>query len=410
MQTKAMGGAFRLASPRTAVALGGLAVLLVAAAVPIALRAHQSLSSGWSSGLLALAFVVVGVVVATHQPHNVIGWLLLGGGSFLIVSGDASLLSVLDYRVRTGALPGGRLAVLLQPTWAPAIVLMGLSVLLFPEGQLPGRRWRWLLWPLLALGAAWLAGAFAIAGSAIADHDVVVNPGGDLAAIDHPVGRWAWWGIVEGVFFGALGVVWLCWLLRQIVAFRSATGERRLQLKWLMSGISIFVICGIATVVNNASGGPLHLVDEITSAGLFALPVTIGVGILKYRLYDIDRIVSRTIAYALITGLTVGVFFGLVVLTTHALPFSSPVGVAASTLAAAGLFSPLRVRIQRLVDRRFNRTRYDTEAIVAAFNSRLRDAVDLATVGRELLAAVEQTVQPTYATIWIRPPAPRSPA
>ena len=114
--------------------------------------------------------------------------------------------------------------------------------------------------------------------------------------------------------------------------------------------------------------------------GVIALPVGIGIGILKYRLYEIDRLISRTLSYLIITGLLVGVFVGIVVLTTDVLPFSSPVGVAASTLAAAALFNPLRLRVQRLVDRRFNRARYDAEAIVAAFTMRLRDAVDLETV------------------------------
>jgi hypothetical protein len=129
------------------------------------------------------------------------------------------------------------------------------------------------------------------------------------------------------------------------------------------------------------------------------LPVSIGVGILRYRLYEIDRLISRTLSYALLTGLLVGVFVGLVLLTTRVMPFSSPVGVAASTLVAAGLFSPLRVRLQKLVDRRFNRARYDTEALVAAFRSRLRDAVDVDTVPAELAAAASRSLEPTQVTV-----------
>ena len=134
-----------------------------------------------------------------------------------------------------------------------------------------------------------------------------------------------------------------------------------------------------------------------------ALPVGIGIGILKYRLYDIDRLISRTLSYATVTALLAGVFVGIVVLTTDVLPFSSPVGVAASTLAAAALFNPLRKRVQHLVDRRFNRARYDAEAIVAAFTLRLRDAVDLDTVRHELLHAVDRAFEPTHASVWIRP-------
>ena len=139
-----------------------------------------------------------------------------------------------------------------------------------------------------------------------------------------------------------------------------------------------------------------------------AVPVACGLAILKHGLFEIDRLISRTLSYAILTGLLVGVFVGIVALATDVLPFSSPVAVAASTLAAAGLFNPLRGRVQRLVDRRFNRARYDAEAIIASFTLRLRDAVDLDTVRQELLAAVEGAVQPTHASVWIRPPVARS--
>jgi hypothetical protein len=134
-----------------------------------------------------------------------------------------------------------------------------------------------------------------------------------------------------------------------------------------------------------------------------ALPIGIGVGILRYRLYDIARIISRTLSYTIVTGLLVGVFGGVVVLATQVLPFSSPVAVAASTLSAAALFNPLRRRVQRLVDRRFNRARYDAEAIAAAFSARLRESVDLEAVQSEFLRAVSLATQPSAAAIWIRP-------
>ena len=136
--------------------------------------------------------------------------------------------------------------------------------------------------------------------------------------------------------------------------------------------------------------------------GIVALPVSIGVAILKYRLYEIDRFISRTLSYAIVTGLVVGVYVGVVTLVTKGLGFSSPIAVAASTLAAVALFNPLRVRIQRVVDRRFNRARYDADATVAAFTGRLRDAVDLETVRRELLEVVNRAVEPAHASVWIR--------
>ena len=130
----------------------------------------------------------------------------------------------------------------------------------------------------------------------------------------------------------------------------------------------------------------------------------IGVGILKYRLYEIDRLISRTLAYAIVTGLLVGVYVGLVLLATHVLPFSTPVAVAGSTLAAAALFNPLRRRVQRAVDRRFNRSRYDADAAVAAFPARLKDAVDLDTARAELADAVQRSLEPAHVWVWIRQP------
>jgi hypothetical protein len=136
---------------------------------------------------------------------------------------------------------------------------------------------------------------------------------------------------------------------------------------------------------------------------VLALPVSMGVAILKYRLYDIDRIISRTLAYALVTGLLVGVYAGLVLLATEVLRFGSSVSVAVGTLAAAALFSPLRRRVQRVVDRRFNRARYDADAAVAAFNLRLKDAVDMAAVQADMVRVVHDTLHPAHLSVWIQP-------
>jgi hypothetical protein len=151
------------------------------------------------------------------------------------------------------------------------------------------------------------------------------------------------------------------------------------------------------------SNSPDWVGNILYPLGLLSVPITIAVGILRYRLYEIDRLVSRTLAYALLTGLLVGTFIGLVALTTNTLALSGRVGVAASTLVAAALFNPLRVRIQRLVDRRFNRAHYDAEATVAAFTARLRDAVEIDSIRTDLLDAVNRAVQPTQASLWIKP-------
>jgi hypothetical protein len=147
----------------------------------------------------------------------------------------------------------------------------------------------------------------------------------------------------------------------------------------------------------------VQILAAIAFFGMLAIPVSIGGAILKYRLYDIDRVVSRTLAYAIVTGLLVGVYAGLVLLATQVLRFHSSVAVAAATLAAAALFSPVRRQVQRAVDRRFNRARYDADQAVAAFAARLKDAVDTDSTRRELVEVVHRSLEPAHVSVWIRP-------
>jgi MFS family permease len=393
----AVAAATHTTALRVAAGLGLVAtVMLQVADAPVADHAHHlTVPNFVVTTAVVFAFAVAGAVVAYHQPRNAVGWLLLGAGAFLAVNDLASDYSVLVYRVHHGGLPLGPLAVLAQPSWAPGIVCIAMSILLFPDGRLPVGRWRWGLWAFLALGALWLGGAFSIAINAIAGHTIHVNPGGDLLMIDNPTGGAAWWGYVQDAFFPALALSALLWLLRQVTAFRWTRGEQRQRLKWLISGVAISVPTGIVSAIGLDG-------SWLVSAGLAAFPISISVGIMRYRLYEIDRLISRTLSYAILTALLAGTFIGLIALTTNTLALSGRVGVAASTLAAAALFNPLRIRVQRLVDRRFNRARYDADATVAAFSAALRDAVDLDTVRAELLAAVQHAVQPSSASIWIR--------
>ena len=199
------------------------------------------------------------------------------------------------------------------------------------------------------------------------------------------------------------GVNVVLWLASQVPVWRHSTGVRREQMKCLMVGATIAVIGGGLTITLSGKPGLLGLIASLGGLGLAALPVSVGIGITRYRLYEVDRLISRTLSYAILTALLVGVFVGIVVLTSTVLPLGSPVAVTASTLAAAALFNPLRLRVQRLVDRRFNRARYDAESTVAVFTARLRDAIDLETVQAELAAAVDRAVQPTHLSTWIRP-------
>jgi len=404
MMSEVTGRRVRLASPATAVGLAFGIVVLGVVDLLLSARTHQLAPSTAIAAGLFVVTVGVGLVIAFRQPRNVMGWFLLGVAFLAALSNAASTYSVLDYRMRNGGLPLGALAVVVQPAWAPTIVLFGFALLIFPDGVIPPGRSRWVLAIVAALSALWIVGALGIAITAIAQHNIHVDSGGNLLTIDHPRRAWAWWGIVQDVIFPAFAASLALWAIQQVPKYRRSTGDRRLQLKWLYGGAVVSICCASADAVSSGAGTTSvgYVVGIVLFMGLAALPISMGVAILKFRLYDIDRLISRTLAYAVVTGLVVGVYVGIITLVTRVLGFSSPVAVAASTLAAVALFNPLRVRAQRVVDRRFNRARYDAEATVASFVTRLRDAVDLETVRNELLEVVNRAVEPAHASVWIR--------
>ncbi len=395
------GRAWR-AAPALAACLGALVLVLMAASVPLARLAHQSLVGNAAGVPLIVACGVVGVVVARRKPRHLMGWILLGIGIGFLLNTDASDYLIADYRLHGGSWPLGSAVVLLQPAWAPAVVLCGLAIQLFPDGRLPPNRLRWVALLVAGIGVLWIAGAYAIAARAVIEHAVIVDSTGNLREFNNPTGSLAWWGDAQTVFFPLLFGSWILWLAWQAHRYRHSSGERRLQLKWLLSGAASFTISLPLLFVSGDGSTPLEkALGALALCGLAALPVSIGVGILKFRLYEIDRLISRTISYATLTATLVGAFAGIVTLTTRVLPFSSPVAVAASTLAGAAVFNPLRLRVQHLVDRRFNRARYDAEETIAAFAARLQVAVDLDTVRDDLLTAA-RTLQPAHASVWIR--------
>jgi hypothetical protein len=391
----------RLLSARLAVGLGILAFVLNVVALVLVASANQS-APQLVRGIALLPTTAVGMLVAVRRPGNPLGWLLLGCGVLFSLEGGSVAYSVLDYRLHHGTLPLGRLAVALQPTWAAGLVLVAGALWLFPDGHLPTGRWRRVGGALFAAGLLFGALMFVPWAMAATRHTLRVDATGTPAALDHPAGAQLVWVIVENIGFFALIISWVVWLAVQVPKYRRSSGERRLQLKWLYSGAAVFIAClGFGLFQSNNATGLAAVVGGVLAAGIAALPIALGIGIMKYRLYEIDRIISRTLAYAIVTGLLVGVYVGLVLLATEVLRFSSPVAVAASTLAAAALFNPLRRRVQRIVDRRFNRAHYDAEATVAAFAGRLRGSVDLASTQEELAAAVDQAFEPTHVSVWV---------
>jgi len=393
----------RWASPRTASVVGVVALLAPFATIPLAILIDRTTSSGPSVvGLFlvfGLAFAGVGVVVARREPRNPIGWLLLGASLAMTAGTAGPEYAYLDFTVHHGRLPLGAIGVLVTQAWVYAFMLLPLIILFFPDGRL-GPRWRWPLRAYFGAIVVYVAGTLQVAVVALSLR-MPVDSGGNLAGSSHPRGSAAWVGPAQGAITVLFAVFCVATVVNRVLSFLSASGERRQQLKWLGAGGAIAIAVLLATII--WSGAPAFVGNVLLPIALTALPVSIGVGILRYRLYEIDRLVSRTLSYGILTALLAGVFIALIALATDTLALSGRVGVAASTLAAAALFNPLRVRVQRLVDRRFNRARYDAEATVAAFTSRLRDAVEIDAIRLDLLDAVNRAVEPTHASVWIKP-------
>lgn len=393
-------GRFRLLSPTTASVLVGLTALVLAVDVPIEL-AIGTFSPGWGVGLVfAAPYTIVGWVVARREPRNPIGWLMLMIGLLASLGSTASDYALFVYRFGHSGSPLGPVAVLLD-NGAAGLFLLPLVIMLFPDGEL-GPRWKWAVRGSVALLVLYAAGSFSVAISALGQRFPVDSTGGVVGTND-PRGFAAWTGPILPVVAVGAAVFCVAAIARQALSYRAATGVRRQQLKWFGAGGTASIACLIVLASGAVTNSTSNVIWLPIIAGLAAMPASIGVAILKYRLYEIDRLISRTLAYAILTALLIGTFIGLVALSTDVLPFSSPVGVAASTLAAAALFNPLRKRVQRIVDRRFNRSRYDAEATVAAFSAKLRDAVEIDAIRADLLDAVNRAVQPSHASVWISP-------
>jgi hypothetical protein len=389
----------RLFCARSAITLGVLAFVLNLAGLVLVASAGESTAQLLQTMAL-LPTVAVGMLVAVRRPGNPLGWLLLGAGLFFSVNATAIAYSILDYRLHHGTLPLGRLALALQPAWAGGLVMVAGCLWLFPDGRLPSGRWRRVGGTLFGAGLTFGALIFAPSVIAALAQAPRVEADGTPAVIANPPASMVGWVAVENIGFFALLISWLVWLAVQVPRYRRAGGERRLQLKWLYSGATVFIACLVVTVMEPNDPSRLwRVIAAVVAPGIAALPVALGVAILKFRLYEIDRIISRTVSYALVTGLIVGVYIGVVTLATKVLPFPGQVGVAASTLIAAVLFNPLRKWFQRVVDRRFNRAHYDAEATVAAFAGRLRESVDLPSMENELATAVHQAFEPTHVSV-----------
>ncbi len=238
-----------------ALAVGIGVILLTTMAVAFTVADHRLSAGDGGSIVLVPGFGIVGLIVARRQLRNPMGWILLGCALCLALDDAASTYSVFDFRRHHGSLPLGDLAVLLQPAWAPGIALLALSILLFPDGEIPPGRWRLGLGVFAVGCVVWLVAAYGIAVDAIVSNRVHVDTTGNLLLEDHPTGRWAWWGVYQTVFFVVILLIGIAWIAAQIPGYRRATGLRRAQLKWLMLGAATALAGGFATVTHSNSSG-----------------------------------------------------------------------------------------------------------------------------------------------------------
>lgn len=359
--------------------------------------------------LIAFAsFAFVGVTVVVRRPSHPIGWLFLGAGTYPTLQEALARLGTMQMEDGSTALYVFANTAFSWPLFLGTLVVF--VPLLFPTGRLPSPRWRWLSWPA---GAA--MGAMAIGGVFQRDICLSYDEADSCAeTIANPIGL-SWLPNVEESLFGGvmLGVLAVCMvgaLASVVVRYRRARGPERVQLRWVAFAMSLFItyMLVIGVLVEEVLG----LAAEVESFvpfgvdlfGLFValIPISVGMAILRYRLYDIDRIISRTVGYGLITAVLVAGYAGAVFVFRRLLPAQSDLAVVASTLGVAALFNPVRRWIQGAVDRRFNRSRYDAERIVEAFGLRLRSEADLDDLRGELVEAAAVTMQPAVASLWLR--------
>ena len=348
-----------------------------------------------------LCFATVGAFIASRRHANAVGWICCVIG--LTIALAVAPIEYGHYALaHPGSLPAA--ATLAWPAmWAyyPALGLMAMFLLLlFPTGQLPSRRWR---------PVAWAAGA-TITGMTLVAAVAPVPPDDGLPTNPLGIQRLARaWELTESIgalLFGALAVASAASL---VVRFRHARGEERQQLKWFTFGTSGLVVLLAVQAAAPTLGA--RVPNLVVAAALGAIPLAIGIAILRYRLYDIDRIINRTLVYGLLTAvLGLGYAAGSLVSILVVGVGSGPPNwlIAAATLAAAAVFQPARRRIQAVVDRRFNRRRYNAAKTIQAFSGRLREQIDLDTLSTELLAVVDQTMEPTQVSLWFRPSPPGS--
>jgi hypothetical protein len=345
--------------------------------------------------LVTVSAAAVGAVLASRRPRHPVGWLLLGVGLALNVSLLAQSYVKYGLLARPGSLPGARyLAGFTDSTVPIWLSCAGFVLLLTPTGKLPSPGWRW--WARLAAAAP----VVVVLGSVVQPDPLAPDYDGNPLAIP-ALARVLGVPAVAGVIIVMVSLLVGAGSL--VVRSRRARGTERQQLRWLAYAAALAAGLLLVALVAAFVLAKDEVVTASLALGVALLPLATGAAILRYRLYDLDRIISRTLAYGLLTVLLGGGYALVVLGLGQLLGRDSSLVVAGATLAVAALFQPARRRIQQLVDRRFNRRRYDVARTIEQFSTRLRDQIDLDTLSTEVLAVVDQTMEPTRVSLWLRP-------
>jgi hypothetical protein len=406
-QGRGIGGISARAASRLAWSLWGLSLALtVVALLLLALNLSHPpthIFDSWlDSTLNAVFFSTVGAIVASRRPENPVGWLLCLYGLAQSIYQFSAQYAIYALLAQPNSLPAG-VAMAWVSSWLLPIII-GLSVffiLLFPSGRLPSRRWRWVTWPTVAFI---LVGAISDAFSP--------GPVDGLGPIRNPLGIQGFSNVYTAILYTMVALVLLVAAASSVfVRLRRAIGVERQQIKW-------FAYAAAATVIGLvlAYGIPEILVvplwfERIGYAILLvlipAIPISMGIAILRYKLYDIDLLINRTLVYGSLTAVLALVYFGSVTGTQSIFRAitgqQSTLAVVASTLVLAALFNPLRHRIQSFIDRRFYRSKYDARKTLGAFSAKLRDETDLGALSDDLVGVVRESMQPAHVSLWLRP-------
>jgi hypothetical protein len=409
VSTRAVWLAWSLAALSVAMFLAGAALTVSSLYVGVATPPSSDWgTAGPLSGLVIflpfLAFPLVGALIASRCPENPIGWICLAAGLFwMSIVVESSITGSEPYPVIIDALT--------LWTWVPPVGLLAIyMILLFPDGRLPSRRWR----PL-----AWLSGAVMVLASVA----VTLTPGPlpDHPRVHNPLGLEGY-PIVTQALTGSVVLLPICILASAtslVWRYRHSGGEVRQQIKWVVFAASLVGIAYAVTLVSGLFLTPetfttgqeaplwLALLQDAVLISYAGVPIAVGFAVLRYRLYDIDVLINRTLVYGSLTTMLVAVYvIGVVGLQAILRIFSgqeSTLAVVASTLAIAAMFNPLRRRVQAFVDRRFYRKKYDARKTLETFSGRLRDETDLHTLSSHLVAVVRETMQPAHVSLWLRP-------